>query len=339
MNFDSVPPLRLSAPTIRNNFASAMKRLFQALDHADVRWAGRLTLLLALLCGIERAYADPLPPPTEETTLAPGVELQIWKLRDPVPRSVYAVHLDLTEAQIRPSFSLGGPDPDGPGEFHATNLTVLATAERMRFDIAVNAGVLVQPPESSNAGDGWGKAYPCTMINGRWLAPPPEESRATVVVMHRDGRFSIGPSLSVPDDAEHVFPTHTGQLVENGVACRLSKGDSSTATSQHPRTAIGIDESGTHITLLIVDGRAPGTATGTTTDTLEDWMVGLGVYDAANLWGGGNTALMLRERSGGPLRIFNEPSDRTPQGFITLRSAQTTLGFSIYGTTDANNQR
>jgi len=317
-----------------------MKCFLHSLSPDRGRGLYRITGILGLLWVSAFARAnDSLPVPTHEQSLATGVDLRIWNLSDPIPRSVYALDLDLNQPHIRSAFSLGGADPDGNGDFHATNLTVLATAERLQLDVAVNAGVVIQPPESSNAGDGWGKAYPCTMVNGSWLTPPPERSRATVVVIHRDGRFSICSALEVPEDARHAFPAHTGQLVENGEPCRLSTLDSSTATSQHPRTAIGVDEPGLRITLLVVDGRDPAEAVGMTTDTLEDWMVRLGVYDAANLWGGGNTVLVLRERPMSPLRVFNRPSDHNAQGFIRLRSAQTTLGFTIYGSSSTGSRR
>ncbi|MCG6158208.1 phosphodiester glycosidase family protein [Rubinisphaera margarita] len=296
-----------------------------------------LRRVVRLLCGLLALFpfrganaADPLPQPTRQIELARGVDLRIWKLQDPTPHTAYAVTLDLNESHIRPGYTIGGVDPDGTGEFHTTNMTVLGAAERLRYDVAINTGVLVQPPESSDAGDGWGKAYPATMVSGKWLTAPPDDSKATVVVVHRDGHFSIVPALSVPEDAWHVFPAHTGQLVDDGEPCRLSSRNTSTTISRHPRTAIGVDEIGMQVTLLVVDGRDSSEAVGVTTDTLEDWMVGLRIYDAANLWGGGNTTLVLREQTQGPLRVFNEPSDRTAQGFIKLRSAQTTLGFSVY---------
>ncbi|MBB03731.1 MAG: hypothetical protein CMJ47_13890 [Planctomyces sp.] len=293
----------------------------------------RLTqlLLLSVICfSPGRTMAGVLPEPTDTSNVAPGVELCHWTLKEPLPRSIFVLDVDVNKANVKSAFVIGGADPDGPGAYHATNLTVLAAAERFRFDLAVNAGVIRNPPESSDAGNGWGRVYAPTMVDGHWLAAPEAGKTYPAVVIHTDGHFSLGSFEAFPEDALHVMPVHTGQLVKEGKAVNLSRKESDTANDPHPRTVIAVDKTGTHVTLVVVDGRDEDRAVGMTTNELEAWLVGLGVYDAMNLWGGGNTTLVLRDRPDGPIRIYNRPSDRNPQGFHTLRSGQTTLGFKFY---------
>jgi len=300
-------------------------------------WARNAVIISALLltcgmCSTTASAEESLPQPTDTIAITAGVNLRVWKIEAPTPHTVYVVNIDLNRSNIKVDYAIGGADPDGSGAYHTTNLTVLAAAERYGFDLAVNAGTLTHRPESSEAGNGWGSAMSPTMLDGEWLALPKKEL-SNAVVVHRDGRFSVGQYGTFPEDAWHIFPVHTGQLVDNGKRTHLSKKQIRYSAEPHPRTALGVDETGRQLTLLVVDGRNPDRAVGMTTDSLEEWMMGLGVYDAVNLWGGGNTALVLRSEPNAPLRVFNRPSDRNPQGFVTLRNAQTTLGFRIFGET------
>ena len=81
------------------------------------------------------------------------------------------------------------------------------------------------------------------------------------------------------------------------------------AKVRHPRTAIGLDHRGTKLTILIVDGRRPGIATGMTGPEIAQEMLRLGCVDAINLDGGGSTTLVMRDRDDDQLKVINHPSD------------------------------
>ncbi len=86
----------------------------------------------------------------------------------------------------------------------------------------------------------------------------------------------------------------------------------------HPRTALGLTPGGQHLVLAVMDGRRtalPGVTSLEMIPLLEEF----GVSDAANLDGGGSSALYI-EREGG---IVNRPSDRTE------RSVMNHLGIRI----------
>ncbi len=77
-------------------------------------------------------------------------------------------------------------------------------------------------------------------------------------------------------------------------------------TGVHPRSAVGIDESGKIITLVAVDGRRDG-AKGMTQAELGEFMASLGCRYALNLDGGGSTLLSAKKEEGHT--ILNTPSD------------------------------
>jgi hypothetical protein len=87
-------------------------------------------------------------------------------------------------------------------------------------------------------------------------------------------------------------------LVQDGAVvvtgCRAS------FCARHPRTAIGVDDAG-RMLLVVVDGRRKGSV-GMTLHELARLMRKLGTVDALNLDGGGSTTMVVRRK------IVNEPS-------------------------------
>ena len=73
-----------------------------------------------------------------------------------------------------------------------------------------------------------------------------------------------------------------------------------------PRTAIGIDQAGTTLTIVVVDGRQPGYSEGITMWELADLLVEYGVYYALNLDGGGSSTLVVEGPDGRP-QVLNSP--------------------------------
>lgn len=73
-------------------------------------------------------------------------------------------------------------------------------------------------------------------------------------------------------------------------------------TTRHPRTAVGINDQGNWI-FVVVDGRQPGQSLGMTLDELTDLMLSLDCRYAINLDGGGSTTMYLNGS------VVNSPSD------------------------------
>jgi exopolysaccharide biosynthesis protein len=87
-------------------------------------------------------------------------------------------------------------------------------------------------------------------------------------------------------------------------------------TNQDPRTAIGVKDNG-NVVLVTVDGRQPGYSTGMTGRELGEYLLGLGVVDAAMLDGGASTEMIVDGK------IVNRPSfkgqERKLGGAIIVR--------------------
>jgi hypothetical protein len=94
-------------------------------------------------------------------------------------------------------------------------------------------------------------------------------------------------------------------LVFNGqVASDVTRGKGAFFSARAPRTAIGQRADGT-VVLVVVDGYRSDFSIGMTPRELADHLVQLGVTDAANLDGGGSTALSIRGV------LANRPTDST----------------------------
>jgi uncharacterized protein YigE (DUF2233 family) len=78
-------------------------------------------------------------------------------------------------------------------------------------------------------------------------------------------------------------------IVRNGQVNVGPRGD---GVDRHPRTVVGINEDGTRLFMVTVDGRQNSSA-GMTLAELADFLVRIGVDRAMNLDGGGSTTLLL----------------------------------------------
>ncbi len=74
----------------------------------------------------------------------------------------------------------------------------------------------------------------------------------------------------------------------------------------HPRSAVGISRDGRYLYLVVIDGRQKGYSEGATTGETAEWMRLFGCENALNLDGGGSSALVIDDGTGGA-RIINRP--------------------------------
>lgn len=101
-------------------------------------------------------------------------------------------------------------------------------------------------------------------------------------------KFAIGGGSIILKDG---LPTRTN-IVDNGV---------------HPRTGIGINEEGTEIVLVTVDGRI-STSKGLSQSGFSALMKNLGAHQALNLDGGGSTTMATRKNLNEDPKVVNRPS-------------------------------
>ena len=114
---------------------------------------------------------------------------------------------------------------------------------------------------------------------------------------------SIAPAPSEVKELINGFP----KIIRDGENCALDcyaeeGGSTNFATARHPRTAAGFSEDQRYLFMVTVDGRQT-ISKGMSLPELADFMIGLGVYRAVNLDGGGSTTMVVRNE------IANSPSD------------------------------
>jgi exopolysaccharide biosynthesis protein len=222
--------------------------------------------------------------------------------QDPRPLKIYVLKIDLEHPGNELAIAvLEDPDGDGPAE--TTLMTPTALAKSAKLDVAVNA----TPWEMTQTNpDGKKIGY----IEGGHC------DIHGLIVKDGKARSSALPSAwSLWQDAEGKW--HLGEVpagvnpkqAVSGFGPLLSKGNFATAPSdvRHPRTAVGLDESGRYLTLAVVDGRQKGISEGMSEHELAELMKSLGCWDALNLDGGGSSVLMRDIASETP-QIVNTPS-------------------------------
>jgi len=240
--------------------------------------------------------------------------------------SIHILIVDLANPDVSLRISRAGDDPDGPGPWSTTLMSVPQIAQRDNYDIAINgdffAALNTKDVEGAKTG----------YVSKKW-ASPTGYAVTDDKLWHKAATTRSALLLDSPThakleliDPKKVFPPYIHQALGGGVFL-LKDGDTvpQTNPARHPRTAIGLDKSGSKLFILVVDGRQPNLSIGMTYSELAAEFQKLGAHTAINLDGGGSTTLVLRDPSTHKLHILNHPSDGKP------RPIADALGISIRG--------
>jgi exopolysaccharide biosynthesis protein len=243
--------------------------------------------------------------------------------------SIHVVIVDLTDARVSVRVARGGPDPDGDGPWTTTLEPVSEVASREGFDIAINGDFFTaqgtRDIEGRNTAYVRGKfATPegMAMTDGRMWHRPTRAFPYLAITTRHTARFCNGASDEPPDPTVCQIVSGSQMIVSNGVALDYT---SRFATNRHPRTAAGIDRTGTRLTLMVVDGRQPKLSIGMTLHELSNEMIRLGCYNSINLDGGGSSTMVYRDPNTHSLKVLNSPSDTKE------RSVAEVLGITVRG--------
>ena len=247
---------------------------------------------------------------------------------DPVPQKIFVALIDLTNPQVKVRVSPGGPDPDGDGKWETTLMPPTKVAEREHFDVVINGDFFQHLAGKDAEGEAAQKEFqhgtPATvsgpaMTDGK-LWGPAAKPRAAFMI-DAQGHPSIEEMAQPPKDAMEVI-AGSNILVKDGknIAPPPDKGF---AKGPHPRTAVGIANSGKTLVLVVIDGRKPGAAIGMSLTDEAEVMLKYGCTDALNLDGGGSTVLAIRDPADHKMKILNTPSDGRE------RSVANVLGVSV----------
>src|ERR1041385_8906778 len=223
------------------------------------RWG----LAVNVVCCAVLARAD-LP-----TSASPGISFGQEQRQDP-PMRLFWAQVDLAAPGVSVRVSPGGDDPDGPGPYQTVLMTPSDIARRDGFDLAVNGDFFAvkkpvegKPIEQQPGAAGpsrWGAALGPAMTDGKsWSV---SKAKRPCLVIDTDRKARI---LEVDRPADGMWEVVSGNVIlvkEGKIIAHQNK-------DRHPRTVAGVNEKGTKLTLLVVDGRQAGVSIGMTYEDLS----------------------------------------------------------------------
>jgi exopolysaccharide biosynthesis protein len=209
--------------------------------------------------------------------------------------------------------SRGGPDPDGDGPWLTTLLPTSEVAEREKYSVAINGDFFeaqaTKDIEGRNTGYIRGKpAAPVgvAMTDGVLWHRAASARPYLEITASKVARIVAGKPSEPVDVAAREIVGGGQILVRDGQAVVFTN---RFALVRNPRTAVGIDASGTQLTFLVVDGRQPWLSIGMSLGELSQEMVRLGCAAAINLDGGGSSTMVCRDPVTNKPAVVNSPSD------------------------------
>jgi hypothetical protein len=225
-----------------------------------------------------------------------AVTFQREQRRD-VNMSLFVVNVDLSDPRVAVRIVKGGDDPDGPGPWQTTLMTVKQIAEREKFDVTVNASFfsIPTPEQAPDLPAGYVAGKPASSVrNPAW----------PVLWVDARGKARLGDPNDAPPDATQIVAGNC-YVLKDGKPAEPFR---AVMTQRHPRTVAGVSRDGTKLVLLTVDGRRPSVSVGMTGAELAAEMSRLGCWHAINLDGGGSTTLVMRDPATGEHKVINRPS-------------------------------
>ncbi len=268
---------------------------------------GRVLLMavggfIALLILIYGALGLTRPPRTNlEQQLFPGITYQ--RQADSMPRQImlHVVTVDLTTPNLKFLVTPGTPGVDGK-EIKAR--TTSNFVREFGVQLAINASFFLPFYERNP-----------------WNYYPHEGDRVNIIgqAISNGNIYSPGeriwPVMCIAPNnliqirgekcAEGTIQAISGNrlLVERGAAVPL---DIDVADAKFlPCTAVGINETGDKLWMVVVDGRQPFYSDGLNLSQLTDIFLDLGAYTVLNLDGGGSATLVAATK--GQPRVLNAP--------------------------------
>jgi hypothetical protein len=256
---------------------------------------------------LDRPMGDVAP-----TQVRPGLLYSRRHLSAPRPMMVHILQADLDTPGMHVVVTPGhvGRDTAGnPTEFVATKTTTFVEQEHL--DAAVNAtyflpfdgGHLLDKPYIAQPGQ------PVT-VDGVSMSKGHLDSDYRSDDPRSDGSLCIHGAH--PVITLKACPSGTTEAVGAGPVLMLDGKERVLGgprldyyKDNEPRTAIGIDKTGRHLWLVIVDGRQAGYSEGMPLSELTALLREMGANSAMNLDGGGSSTMVLRRD--GAATIVNSP--------------------------------
>jgi len=258
-------------------------------------------LLLFLYQNIKSAPKEPEAADLDLKKL--GITYTLKESTEPIPNKIHVLRINLALNKVKPKVALGpDPDGDGPAEVSLTDPRKLASSP------SVVAFVNTNPWDSFPNAEGrknrnWYSGQPVD-IHG--LAGSEGKMRSTMAPSNASVWFDAKGKVHFGHQAEDK-----PQEATTGFQLILSNGKLTVGTggARHPRTAMGTDEKGKILWLVVVDGRQRRYSEGMNMHELATVMKELGCWTATNMDGGGSSIIGLVDKTN-KLKVMNRPSDR-----------------------------
>ena len=234
----------------------------------------------------------------------PGV-LFCWTetYSNPRPLKAHFLMIDLTSDNLE-VIAIPGDDPDGsgPAESQLTDPGVLFNTSGAVA--AVNANAFAAMGKEKKTKPAWYEGQPVDImglvVSGGKTVSPVDAKRISFW-LDRNRK----PHLGDPGNGSAVMEAVAdwfSPLVINGKII-----PDTSDPEMHPRTALGFDDSGKWLLVIVVDGRQPGYSEGVTLYELAKILNERGCTQSINLDGGGSSVMMVRDKNN-RVKIFSRPS-------------------------------
>jgi exopolysaccharide biosynthesis protein len=222
----------------------------------------------------------------------------------PRPLKIRFLMIDLTSEDLE-VITLPGEDPDGngPAESQLTSPAVLFN--KYKAVAAVNANAFSGIGKNESSHTVWYKGQPVDMhgmVVSRGKTISPAETGRSAFWLDKDRKPHIGNPAAGASVTEAVADWFSPLIINSKIIPDASD------QAVHPRTALGFDESGKWLLLVVVDGRQPGYSEGISLYDLAKILEAKGCTQSVNLDGGGSSIMLIRDRDN-RLRSLNRPSD------------------------------
>ncbi|MBA3878965.1 MAG: hypothetical protein C0500_04540 [Sphingobium sp.] len=260
----------------------------------------------------------------ERCTVAPGVTYRRIVRAGPAPLVMHVAEVDLTAPGVR--VAMTPADRSAGMEYRAT--PVSAYVARSGAVLAVNASYFLPFVGGSPAGENFvpqpgaaADASGAVLAGGEYVSKADEvDARVDSMVCFTAGRavivegqacpagftegVSAGPRLlnagaevpRRPLGRDGVF--HGAVKLEGAAAAAAQAAPPPPGRGGGPRTALGLNDAGTKLWLVVADGRQPGYSEGATNADLLALFREVGATQAMSLDGGGSATMVAKGPSG-----------------------------------------
>ncbi len=225
---------------------------------------------------------------------------------DPRPLKIYYLKASLSAKDLE-VVAIPGVDPDGAGPAESQLTPPLDLFKKFDLMAAVNANAFADLSGNKTVIPNWVEGLPvdiCGMVVSQGKRISPVEKGRTPFWLDTQQKPHIGEPSAGDSVDEAVSDWFSPLLMNSKIVADASD------RALHPRTALGFDDSGAWLLLVVVDGRQRGFSEGVTLYELAEILQSQGCTQSINLDGGGSSIMLIREPGSG-VRTYNSPSGKS----------------------------